>query len=1246
MVRGLRPLRPGGKDPMLKCRGVRFAVALLCVSVLAGGLELAGEPRQAAAAVKARNVSSPVIEAGKAGASAADVPGLASPAVRASGPVVPTGDFSNPPSPGGPPPGWKSPAPGFDQATSTEMADKTSDTTRLFRNVDGSFTQEVSAQPVRFRDAKGQWRPIDTSLVTGPGGRLVRAGADATVSVAGSSGPGDLVEVDTTAGQVGFRQPGLVAVSPKVTGSAAVYSGAVGRGTDVKIGALANGFEASTVLSSYVKGAGTTVEEFVIPDGVKARAGGPGVELVAADGQVVGSYGSGMAVDSVAGIPGTAEVVTSLVGQVGNVVTVRVSVDEGWLASPQRVFPLTIDPVFVTGSDATGAADTYVSSTSSTSQINATGLVLGSNATNALVVGRALLRFNVSSIVGSNRQVTEAHMNANWMYAPSCTGRPVEVRGLQAAFGPSTVWANQPAMGPVAATSPSFAKGGGSSCPAGVMALDMTGLAQSWVNGDPNNGLMLKAVTEGDTLAGKWLSSAESATVPVLSVTYNRPPTAAQLSSPAAGSEAITTQPTFAVTGGSDPDGDPLSYWYSVSTDPTGTSGQVLASGWLTSTSWTPPAGALLDGSIYYWTVYTSDGIAWPPTPPTARALTVNLRLGAGGNWQTDSVGPAKVNLTNGNLIVNTSSPTFSTVGGDMGLSYAYNSRASSTFGLTGSYYDLSAAAAGSRPSGSDQPTIVRRDPVLNFNWGTGSPWGQIAPDKFYVKWSGFLTVPTTGTYNFGGFCDDGETVTISATTVFDGWSGGCASSGSWSSSVSLTAGTSVPIAIEYYEGAGSASIELMAKGPGLASSGVDVPSSWLSTTAPTLPTGWGVSADLDGSITYRSALFSGNAISFIQTDGTVDRYVWDAVKQYWQPPAGSHGVVNKAPSGEITLLDDDGKTYVFSTSGTLTSVTSAIDDAHPAALGMTWTGSPSKLTTETDPVSGRSITLHYAGDSVCTSASGFSAAPAGMLCAIDYSDFASGTTQLRYNSNGQLARIDDPGAEVTDFAYDANGRVAKIRDPLAADAVAAGVRTDGDAISTLVSYTSGSGKVASIQQPEPLAGEARPGHTYSYVYSNTTDVFATGLTSTTGKLEEVIFDSIGETTSDTDQAGRTTHNAWDTNQHKTATWDDATGLATTTVFDAQGNQTDTWGPAPSSRWTSISAGGAPTTTVDQAATPHSTDRYDEGITTLAATWWNNATFAGPPAAHQTGIGASDGEVVPVVVEVEVAVPRSMPAGW
>ncbi len=50
-------------------------------------------------------------------------------------------------------------------ASPVEVPSLRTETSRTVQNADGSFTAEVSSEPINFRDAAGGWQPIDSSLV-------------------------------------------------------------------------------------------------------------------------------------------------------------------------------------------------------------------------------------------------------------------------------------------------------------------------------------------------------------------------------------------------------------------------------------------------------------------------------------------------------------------------------------------------------------------------------------------------------------------------------------------------------------------------------------------------------------------------------------------------------------------------------------------------------------------------------------------------------------------------------------------------------------------------------------------------------------------------------------------------------------------------------------------------------------------------------------------------------------------------
>ena len=264
-----------------------------------------------------------------------------------------------------------------------------------------------------------------------------------------------------------------------------------------------------------------------------------------------------------------------------------------------------------------------------------------------------------------------------------------------------------------------------------------------------------------------------------------------------------------------------------------------------------------------------------------------------------------------------------------------------------------------------------------------------------------------------------------------------------YGSSISLTAGQAVPITVEYFEHGGEAAVTLYAKAP-TASPPVAqtiVPASWLTTDPAPLPVGWSLSAP-SGPLGYTGARVEQSSVTLLDSTGATHLYGWNG--SGWTPPVGEYSVLFTAANGELKLQAEDGYTYVFDAAGQIASVTSAVDDRHPAAVQYTWGSSIGQLHRITDPVSGRKFHLQYGGNTntdpaapACptTPPTGLDPAPQGGLYAVTYWD---GTSTVLWYKSGQLARIVDPGSEVTDFGYNAAGLLSQIRDPLAADALAA----------------------------------------------------------------------------------------------------------------------------------------------------------------------------------------------------------------
>ncbi|TDU70794.1 putative Ig domain-containing protein [Prosthecobacter fusiformis] len=142
-----------------------------------------------------------------------------------------------------------------------------------------------------------------------------------------------------------------------------------------------------------------------------------------------------------------------------------------------------------------------------------------------------------------------------------------------------------------------------------------------------------------------------------------------------------------------------------------------------------------------------------------------------------------------------------------VGVPYSQTLVADPLVGLTGDYY-----------SGTNFTSLLlsRKDAAINFEWGNGSPDPIIPSDKFSVRWTGNVVPAATGTYTFMTTSDDGFRLWVNNVLVINQWNDHAPTN--YAAAVNLTAGTAVPIKVEFYENAGGAVAMLYWNGPGMAS--------------------------------------------------------------------------------------------------------------------------------------------------------------------------------------------------------------------------------------------------------------------------------------------------------------------------------------------------------------------------------------------------------------------------------------------
>lgn len=556
--------------------------------------------------------------------------------------------------------------------------------------------------------------------------------------------------------------------------------------------------------------------------------------------------------------------------------------------------------------------------------------------------------------------------------------------------------------------------------------------------------------------------------------------------------------------------------------------------------------------------------------------------------------------------------------------------------GLVGRYYNED----GTHDFSKATMFMQRTDPLINFSWANNSPVAGTNTDNFMVRWTGYFIPPTTDTYYFGDISDDGSRIYInnSSTPQLDEWYDDPGTE-RWGSGVSLTQGIPVPITVEYFEHGGSSIMSLLVKSAGTGGSAAIspqvVPSTWMSPKAQVLPDGWNLGLDPDGNVSYDRLRVNHNSIVLLDSTGDTHEYLWTGTG--YKPPVNEDGNLTRNSDGTYTFIDMDGRTYVFAADGSLSSVTLPADDAKPAALQYTYgslNGGPSHIVTIADAVDpSRKATVYYSGQTQCGSApAGFDpAAPTNMICALGTND---GRFTYFYYKSSQLARIAEPGNEITDYTYQAitNGgitvgyRLQSIRDTVANDAIAAGVRSDDATTFTELTYDI-LGRATSITQPAATSGATRMQHTIEYLpgapdksYFGATQQHIVGNSEPQGYTRRVEYDNLFRTIRDKDIAGLTDVTEYDANKDIVYSTTDETGLKSTTVYDDEDRPVSSYGPAPAAWFDATNPKAQVPTSAYVSQVPRTDTTYDEGMTGLAVTYMAANT---KPMAYGLGAGGS-----------------------
>ncbi|MFI7672301.1 RHS repeat-associated core domain-containing protein [Actinophytocola sp. NPDC049390] len=405
---------------------------------------------------------------------------------------------------------------GFDRRTSRERPERRDAHRRTYANTDGTETTEFSATPIHYRDARGDWQPIDTALTAGADGWVNDTNA-ASLAFAGRGDDAELAVMRFGDHRVAYGLDAARPVRGTAEGATVTYPG-IRPGVDLELTARPGGVKETIVLRDS-----SAPREFRFPlhTGLRPTLRDGRLLLTDRGGATRAVIPPGDMVDAAAAL--STAVTYRLDGT-----TLVVTLDDGWLADPARRYPVRVDPtVSLPVSD--GAADTSMYVRGGTSTNGGSELQVGNvegAATASYLKFTGLtdsLRFH--TIYGAQLQLVN-------YYAQTCAARPVTVHPVTGAWTSTGSYSYPgPSVGSALA-SRSFSHGyfaqgqSQSACPTAAELFDLgdggTRLVQGWVNGTTaNNGLSLRGNVADASSGKRFVGTAASANRPTLWVTHS-----------------------------------------------------------------------------------------------------------------------------------------------------------------------------------------------------------------------------------------------------------------------------------------------------------------------------------------------------------------------------------------------------------------------------------------------------------------------------------------------------------------------------------------------------------------------------------------------------------------------------------------------------------------------------------------------------------------------------------------------------
>ena len=426
-------------------------------------------------------------------------------------------------------------------------------------------------------------------------------------------------------------------------------------------------------------------------------------------------------------------------------------------------------------------------------------------------------------------------------------------------------------------------------------------LYQWWANGSQlagatNRTLTFVAPTPGaqgtnfSVIVSNDSGSVTSRLATLTIVPTNQPPVAATFSFVAFQGQPVVLYLSDVVQQSVDPDHDPITFYYADGSSTNGGSvGQIGA-----TLVYTPVTG-YLGADQFTYTINDSFGapsqglvdilVVSAPTPTNqvvAPGGSASFSIGlasppAGYSFQWQLNGTNIPGATTGQLSIPSAQLRDSgsyqmVVTAPLGQAWASPivglvvATLGSGTGLTGDYYGY----ANGTTNFTGLPTLTRLDPIIDFDFGTGSPDPSLPVDGFQIRWHGQVQPLFSDLYTFSTTTDDGSRLWVNGQLLVNQWQNQAATTAS--GAIQLVAGQKYDILMEYFENTSTASAQL----------------SWSSLHQPPQPIGTTQLYPTTGLVQpVLSAAVAGNNL-FVNWAGTFTLLAAPSVTGPWSPVVNS----------------------------------------------------------------------------------------------------------------------------------------------------------------------------------------------------------------------------------------------------------------------------------------------------------------------------------------------------------------------